>query len=228
VKKPCQNCPFRPRTFTPLAPDDVGKMLDDELCSMIKSSREQCSLFTYLASEEPELHTRILSKDHQEARTEAVQPTSLREESTLETSKSAALLRPPSEIPLQDFARRTREAPQTTARQVCNLSSQAEARRRSLSQTRLRSWAALLFLQHGAGRISGFDRRASFCNQVPAAVEAEAQLIQNVECKGAVLFKAGDQSGAVFKNEAALCRAHARTHRKPEFSWRDTEGEDDK
>ncbi len=44
-------------------------------------------------------------------------------------------------------------------------------------------------------------------------------LYQNVECAGSVLFKAGDQSGLVFKNEAALVRAHAHTRREPKFHW---------
>jgi hypothetical protein len=96
VKKPCNNCPFRPKTFTPLDPDSVGKMLDEVLC------------------------------------------------------------------------------------------------------------------------------RASFSMYCHKDL-----LYQNVECVGAVRFKAGDQSGAVFKNEAALVRAHGRSRRVPEFSWCDTEdGED--
>lgn len=45
-------------------------------------------------------------------------------------------------------------------------------------------------------------------------------LYKNVECRGAVLFKNGDQSGAVFKDEKTLVRAHAHSRRKPEFTWR--------
>lgn len=52
-------------------------------------------------------------------------------------------------------------------------------------------------------------------------------LYQNVECKGAVLFKQGDQNGEVFKNEAALVRAHARSKRQPEFHWRGDDCEDE-
>jgi hypothetical protein len=29
MKKPCNNCPFRPRTFTPLSGEDVAAMLDE-------------------------------------------------------------------------------------------------------------------------------------------------------------------------------------------------------
>jgi hypothetical protein len=96
VKKPCTNCPFRPKTFTPLDPDSVGKMLDEVL------SRTSFSMYCH--------------KD---------------------------------------------------------------------------------------------------------------MLYKNVECVGAVRFKAEDQSGAVFKNEAALVRAHGRSRRSSEFSWRDTEDEED-
>ena len=45
------------------------------------------------------------------------------------------------------------------------------------------------------------------------------QLYQNVECRGSVLFKAGDQDGLVFKSEEALIRAHARSRRAPVFVW---------
>jgi hypothetical protein len=95
VKPPCKNCPFRPRTFTPLAPDDVDAMLDEVLC------------------------------------------------------------------------------------------------------------------------------RASFSMYCHKDL-----LYQNVECRGSVLFKRGDQSGLVFKSVAALTRAHGQTRRTPEFSWRH-DGEED-
>lgn len=51
-------------------------------------------------------------------------------------------------------------------------------------------------------------------------------LYKNVECAGAVLFKQGSQHGDVFKSEAALVRAHARSHREPVFHW-DHDGKDD-
>ena len=95
MKKPCSDCPFRPRTFTPLRPDDVGAMLDEVLC-------------------------------------------------------------------------------RTTFFMYCHKDT----------------------------------------------------LYQSVECVGSVLFKRGDQSGEVFKSETALVRAHARTRRAPEFSWRH-DGEED-
>ncbi len=52
-------------------------------------------------------------------------------------------------------------------------------------------------------------------------------LYQNVECAGSVMFKAGDQDGEVFKSETQLVRAHARSHREPEFHWRHDNCEDD-
>ena len=39
------------------------------------------------------------------------------------------------------------------------------------------------------------------------------------ECAGSVLFKAGDSSGAVFKSDTALLRAHTETRREPEYVW---------
>lgn len=53
-------------------------------------------------------------------------------------------------------------------------------------------------------------------------------LHQNVECTGSVLFRAGDQSGYVFKSEQALVRAHARSRRLHVFHWRDEDCEDER
>jgi hypothetical protein len=52
-------------------------------------------------------------------------------------------------------------------------------------------------------------------------------LLQEVECIGSRLFKAGDQNGDVFKSEAQLVRAHARSQRAPVFHWRHDSCEDD-
>lgn len=53
-------------------------------------------------------------------------------------------------------------------------------------------------------------------------------LHQNVECTGSALFRAGDRSGAVFKSEAALVRAHKHSRRPHVFHWRDDNCEDDR